>query len=602
MDFRTHRNRLSLFSSAVLLGILITLSGCNTDDDEIDCKNNDECLAGEVCQDNICVDDKTQPSIPDKTGLEFIVHPAQAVVLKSFEKPVQVEVFGDDDSATVELELVGGNKEAIFTKSESRTVSAKAKDGVATFSDLSINETGARFQLSARADGQKGINSDFFDIIADKPDAENSIFEVSPASALANGRNPISVKFTAIDSNDNRAAKLPVTLKTSVSSDVISHTRGKTSSNGVFEANIRARDAGERVITLTADGEVFEATVSFEKGAPMSIEFVDQPQPAMIDESIGEFSVAIRTTSGHLADDETHEVKLQLVDQDGNDKTDDALNGDTTQDTVDGVATFDGLTISEAGEDYYLIASSDSLGSGDISRTESDLFTISEVLPPYLQFETQPAESAEAGEILGTIKLQLYDAETDEPITDDDSTEIALALVDPDGNGATLDAQELEKTLSDGAVEFDDLSVDKVGEGYQIRASSTLTPDVDSDEFEITVGQPDPANSSVSVDTSETYATDGEDEVLVEVTIEDAFANPVPGATVKLVATPAPGLDDIVVEVSPETAETTEDDNTVEFAITADVEPGDVELQAQVEVDGNFENIGGPETVTFVEP
>ena len=116
------------------------------------------------------------------TQLAFTVQPSNAVADASISPAVQVEVQNalgaTDTSATNSITVaIGTDPSGTATLSGTKTVNAV--NGVATFSDLSIDNAGAGFTLAASASGLTGATSDTFAIfITCSPPASNDDWTV----------------------------------------------------------------------------------------------------------------------------------------------------------------------------------------------------------------------------------------------------------------------------------------------------------------------------------------------------------------------------------------------------------------------------------------
>jgi hypothetical protein len=152
------------------------------------------------------------------------------------------------------------------------------------------------------------------------------------------------------------------------------------------------------------------------------------------------------------------------------------LAGNTSAMTVDGIASFNELSIDEDGEGYVLAFTSEGL-----ETVKTAGFRVRPARPASIAFTTQPAEATVAGAPLAPVKVSLLDAKG--KVARKAVGVVTVELVA--ANGATL-AGTLTKEAVDGVATFDTLSIRKAGAGYTLRASfSTLTAE-DSTAFAIT--------------------------------------------------------------------------------------------------------------------
>lgn len=198
-------------------------------------------------------------------------------------------------------------------------------------------------------------------------------------------------------------------------------------------------------------------------GASPSVPFTTQPVVTAMDEF------------GNPAPAFTGAITLQI--KPGTGTAGAALTGNFIKTPVNGVATFSGLAINKAGAGYVLRATASGL-----TAAESESFSI-EAVATRLAFSASPA-----GVLVGQLLLP-------SPLviaTDDDgvqasslSSPVTISIKDGTGiPGASL-LGTLIKNPANGIAMFDDLSIDKVGFGYRLHATSgSLTP-ADSYAFDI---------------------------------------------------------------------------------------------------------------------
>ncbi len=155
------------------------------------------------------------------------------------------------------------------------------------------------------------------------------------------------------------------------------------------------------------------------------------------------------------------------------------LGGTLTRNAVNGVATFNDLTISQLGTDYTLKAT-----DGTLYRAISHSFTVAGP-PAAISFATAPSNATAGTTITPAIVVHVQDT-NGFPIAGD---AITLAIANSAG-GATLSGTAVVQTDVSGNASFADISLDKVGIGYTLQAKdSSATPlTVASSPFDITVG------------------------------------------------------------------------------------------------------------------
>jgi hypothetical protein len=237
-----------------------------------------------------------------------------------------------------------------------------------------------------------------------------------------------------------------------------------TSVNGVATfVNLTVDKVGTAFqLTATASGltpDPVSSTFDVLPGNATHLAFDQQPSNVMAGDVITpSVTVQVLDADGNLV---TSPVNVSLALSGGDPGA--TLGGTTTRTSSGGVATFDDLTVDKVGTGYQLDAAASGL-SGDTSSTF-------DVLPgnaTHLAFDQQPS-NVNAGEVITpSVTVQVLDGDGN-LVTSPVDVSLALSGGDP---GATLGGTTT-RTSSGGVATFDDLTVDKVGTGYQLDASTT---------------------------------------------------------------------------------------------------------------------------------
>jgi hypothetical protein len=177
--------------------------------------------------------------------------------------------------------------------------------------------------------------------------------------------------------------------------------------------------------------------------------------------------------------------------------------------------------------------------AGGVAITQTQSVTVNPGGATVLAFTAQPRDTA-AGALIngpGGVKVTAQDAfgNTDNTFT----ATVALTLAANPGSG-TLSGQ-LSRPGVAGVATFTDLSIDKTGQGFTLRAAASgVAPDTSS-PFGISAGPVSPSQSTASASPTSIQASNGSSTSTITVTVKDALGNPVQGAAVVLAAAPAPG-------------------------------------------------------------
>ena len=193
-------------------------------------------------------------------------------------------------------------------------------------------------------------------------------------------------------------------------------------------------------------------------GLPDRLNVAAQPPSSLAAGSPFGLTVALDSPDGQLLTGATGTVTISL----SNDPGGAALNGTLTEPIKDGVATFSGLSIDQAGTGYSLLFS-----DGSMNSATSAGFNVVPTTASQLVISAQPPASITAGGAFG-LAVNVEDAYGNLESGFDGSVNLALGAV-PDG--ASL-AGNLTATASGGVADFDGLSLDQAGNGFTIEASA----------------------------------------------------------------------------------------------------------------------------------
>ena len=123
--------------------------------------------------------------------------------------------------------------------------------------------------------------------------------------------------------------------------------------------------------------------------------------------------------------------------------------------------------------------------AGEVINSTVDLSGEGTPPPVELVVAQSPDYGVVGGPIYGTVVVHVLDTNGD-LFTDDSSTVVELSLV-TDPSGMALLSGDTEVTVSNGVAIFNNLSIDQVGTGFELRANdqSGLLDDGDSDAFPV---------------------------------------------------------------------------------------------------------------------
>jgi len=335
-----------------------------------------------------------------------------------------------------------------------------------------------------------------------QPVAVKLVFTTQPVGATAGSPFATQPVVAAVDINGNVAAgpRKMVTLSiTGITADShISLFGGTTvmSLNGVFNfKEISIDRAGTYTLTATSSGltsavsspfditPIQGARLVFSKeivGASAGSAFATQPVVTVLD------------MYGNTVPGATAEVSLSLINITP-DSFEGVLSGVIKVKAVNGVANFTGLSVDKVGT-YTLMAT-----SGGLTPVYSNSFDITPGTGVKLFFNTQPLTAA-VGSPLTIIPPAIAVLVQDDygNTATSSSAEITLTITPNTGaNGAVLSGVTKIKAVT-GAADFEGLSIDKVGTGYTLTATSSGLKSGVSDPFDITPPAPVPTSSNAT--------------------------------------------------------------------------------------------------------
>ncbi len=309
--------------------------------------------------------------------LVFVQQPSNAVAGAANSPSVTVAIkdaYGTtvtSDSSTVTL-AIGTNP---GSGTLGGTVSVAAVDGVATFSNLSINKTGTGYTLAASDGALTGATSSAFNITVGA--TTQVAFVQQPSNAVAGAAISPSVTVAIQDANGNTVTTNTSTVTLAIGTNPGSGTLGGTVSVAAVAgvatfSNLSINKTGTGYTLAASDGALTGATsgaFNITAGAATKLAFVQQPSNALAGAAISpSVTVAIQDASGNTVTTNTSTVTLAIGTNPPGNGT---LSGTISVAAVAGVATFSNLSINKNGTGYTLTAS-----DGALTAATSNAFNI----------------------------------------------------------------------------------------------------------------------------------------------------------------------------------------------------------------------------------
>src|SRR4029079_6355970 len=308
-----------------------------------------------------------------------------------------------NSSASVTLAI--GTNPASGTLSGTKTVAAV--NGVATFSDLSIDKAGTGYTLTASSSGLSGDTSSSFNVT---PGAANKLaFSVQPSNTTAGSAITPDVKVEIRDANNNlvnSTASVTLAIGTNPSSGTLSGTKTVNAVAGVATFSGLSIDKAGNGYTLSASASGLtgakSSSFNITAVAANKLAFSVQPSNTTAGAAITPaVKVEVRDANGNVVTSSSASATLTI----GTNPSSGTLSGTKTVAAVNGVATFSDLSIDKAGTGYTLGAASPGL-TGDTSSS----FNITPGTANRVAFSVQPSNTTAGGAITPAVKVDGADA------------------------------------------------------------------------------------------------------------------------------------------------------------------------------------------------
>ena len=410
--------------------------------------------------------------------LAFGVQPSNTVFGVAISPAVTVQV---QDAAGSVVPSTASVTVAIGTNpgsgALSGTLTQAAVGGVATFNNLSINNAGIGYTLTAASSGLTGTTSTSFTIIGP---AAKLAFGVQPSNTVFGVAISPAVTVQVQDANGfvvtSSTASVTVAIGTNPGSGALSGTLTQAAVGGVATFNNLSINNAGIGYTLTAASSGLTGTTSTSFtiiGPAAKLAFGVQPSNTVFGVAISPaVTVQVQDANGFVVTSSTASVTVAI----GTNPGSGALSGTLTQAAVGGVATFNNLSINNAGIGYTLTAASSGL-----TGTTSTSFTI--IGPAAkLAFGVQPSNTVFGVAISPAVTVQVQDANGF--VVTSSTASVTVAIGTNPGSGAL--SGTLTQAAVGGVATFNNLSINNAGIGYTLTAASSGLTGTTSTSFTIT--------------------------------------------------------------------------------------------------------------------
>ena len=362
------------------------------------------------------------------------------------------------------------------------TLTATTVNGVATFSNLSLNKTGTGYTLTAAATGLAGATSSAFNIT---PAAATKLaFSVHPGTTAAGVPIAPAPRVSLLDAFDNvstSTANVTVALGTNPAGGTLLGTATVAAVSGVATfSNVSVDKVGGGYTLVATSGSLTRVTSSafnVTPGAPHRVLFTSQPSDVVAGGPFAPVAVTVYDRYANVATQATLPVAVSL----GNNPFNAMLAGTTVVNAVNGVATFSDLRVNRAGVNYTLVA-----GSSGLYNDTSVGFDVTSGPPARLAFTAQPGLSTAGATFSPAVQVTVQDG-FGNPIPGA-ANDITIAIGN-NPSGAPLNGTTTRAAVN-GVATFSDLTIRRTGTSYTLTASATGLGTATTAPFEVVPGAP----------------------------------------------------------------------------------------------------------------
>jgi hypothetical protein len=405
-----------------------------------------------------------------------------------------------------------------------------AASGVATFAGCNINLVGSGYTLTATSGA---LTAGLSTAIAITPGtATKLIFTTQPSSTATGGtafaQQPVvTVEDAAgntVTTGTNSNASIALAINTGTGTlTCTANTVAATAGVSTF-ANCSLNLATSYTLKATATGltTATSTTIVVSVGPATKLAFTAQPSNTVAGGTITpSVTISVEDAGGNVVTSSTASIIMAI----GNNAGGGTLSGTTTVAAVNGVATFNTLSINKTGTGYTLSAT-----SSPLTASTSAAFNITASTATQLVFTTQPGGASTGGVAFPTQPVVTVEDALGNTVSTNTAS-ITLAIGTNPGGGA-LTCTANPKAAVAGVDTFAGCKINFAGTGYTLTAAATGLTTATSSAFTVSVG---PATQvSFVIDPSTTTANAAITPAL-PVNVEDAGGNVVTSSTASIV-------------------------------------------------------------------
>jgi hypothetical protein len=205
------------------------------------------------------------------------------------------------------------------------------------------------------------------------------------------------------------------------------------------------------------------------------LDFLAQPVTTTAGATMTQFTVRALDDFGNVDPTFNGPVTVAISVNPGNG----TLSGTATVNAIGGTATFTGLSIDKSGTGYRLEAT-----SGTLTPDVSNAFSITGGAPVRIAYTVQPTQTKAGLSITPIVRVAGFDA-LDNVATFGGGETVTLTITPGTGTAGAVLTGGGPVAPVNGIASFDPMSINLVGSGYTLTASSGTLPTVASTAFNI---------------------------------------------------------------------------------------------------------------------
>jgi len=444
---------------------------------------------------------------PATTAITVVPAAAKQLVVTA-EPPADLTA-GAGFTVTVAAEDANGNVDSTFGGSVTialannapagtlgGTLTVAAVNGVATFTDLFVNNPGSGYVLQATATNVASATTSAFHVTSPGVASQLVVTSQPPSSVNAGAGFNLVVRaedgFDTVDSSFDGV----VTINNPNGGSPLAQT---TAVNGVATfTGLTLDQAGHYRLTVTASGLTQATTDSFTVNALAASELtVVGPLQDVVPNSPFEVDVEATDQYGNIDPTFDGSVTLGLSGA--------TLSGATQVTAVHGLAEFTGLAINQTGTGYTLNATSSGLAAGTSAPFDvtEDQLVVSSQPPSTLPTNSSFGFTVAAKNASGNVDTSFNGV-------------VTVALLDQGANNAALGGT-LTATATNGVATFSGLSLNLPGP-YQLEVTSNGVGGAVTGLLTVVGAAPAKASTTTSLSVSASTPLAGVDDVTLTAT------------------------------------------------------------------------------------